>query len=64
MAETRLNRIILYVHDVERLSEFYRLAFGFSLGQHIEGEWAGLDAGGCEVGLLKAGAGYRAPRGG
>jgi len=64
MAEARLSRIILYVQDVARLSEFYRQAFAFSLGQHIEGEWAVLQAGACEIGLLKVGAGYRAPPGG
>ncbi|MBI1649001.1 VOC family protein [Hyphomicrobium sulfonivorans] len=60
----QLSRIILYVQDVERLSVFYREAFGFLLGQHIEGEWAVLQAGPCEIGLLKAGAGYVAPPGG
>jgi predicted enzyme related to lactoylglutathione lyase len=64
MAGAQLSRIILYVQDVERLSEFYRQAFGFPLGQHIEGEWAVLHAGGCEIGLLKASGGYRAPPGG
>jgi predicted enzyme related to lactoylglutathione lyase len=61
--QARLGRIILYVQDVERLSEFYRQAFAFPLGQHIPGEWAVLDAGACEIGLLKAGGAYRAPPG-
>lgn len=60
----QLSRIILYVQDVERLSVFYREAFGFLLTQHIEGEWAVLQAGACEIGLLKAGSGYVAPPGG
>lgn len=64
MAEAKLSRIILYVQDVERLSEFYRQAFALPLGQHIEGEWAVLKAGECEIGLLKASANYRAPPGG
>jgi predicted enzyme related to lactoylglutathione lyase len=58
-----LGRIILYVQDVERLSEFYRQAFAFVLAQHIEGEWAVLDAGACELALLKAGPAYRGPVG-
>ncbi len=58
-----LGRIILYVQDVERLSEFYRQAFAFALAQHIDGEWAVLDAGACELAVLKAGPAYRGPVG-
>ena len=61
---TQLSRIILYFQDVERLSVFYREAFGFLLSQHVDGEWALLDTGGSEIGLLKAGSGYVAPPGG
>jgi predicted enzyme related to lactoylglutathione lyase len=39
-----LNRIILSVRDVETLAAFYRDAFGLSLVEEIEGEWAVLDA--------------------
>lgn len=55
----QLGRIILYVHDVERLSAFYREAFAFALVQHIPGEWAVLDAGGCELALHRVGPAYR-----
>jgi len=33
----KLARIILYVQDVERLSEFYRQALGFPLVRDLEG---------------------------
>jgi len=59
-----LTRIILYVQDVERLSDFYRQAFAFPLTQHIAGEWAVLQAGACELALLQVGAQYRSPPGG
>jgi predicted enzyme related to lactoylglutathione lyase len=59
MAGPRLSRVILYVHDVERLSEFYRQAFAFPLVQHIPGEWAVLEAGACELALHRVGAAYR-----
>ncbi|CAN1722914.1 VOC family protein [Hyphomicrobium sp. 1Nfss2.1] len=55
----KLARIILYVQDVERLSEFYRQAFGFPLLQHIAGEWAVLKAGACELALHRVGLPYR-----
>ncbi len=55
----RLSRIIFYVQDVERLSEFYRQAFAFPLVQHIPGEWAVLQAGACELALHRVGEAYR-----
>jgi len=55
----RLARIIVYVQDVERLSDFYRQAFGFPLAQHIAGEWAVLKAGACELALHRVGPAYR-----
>lgn len=63
MPGVRLSRIILYVQDVERLSEFYRQAFAFEAVQHIEGEWVILKAGACEIGLLLPGPAYRRPPG-
>lgn len=55
----QLSRIIFYVQDVERLSEFYRQAFAFPPMQHIPGEWAVLQAGACELALHRVGAPYR-----
>jgi catechol-2,3-dioxygenase len=49
-----LTRIILYVQDVERLSVFYREAFGLQTVEYIAGEWAVLRAGACELALHRA----------
>jgi hypothetical protein len=46
-----LNRVILYVQDVENLATFYRDAFGLSAIEQIKGEWAVLDAGPCQLAL-------------
>jgi predicted enzyme related to lactoylglutathione lyase len=54
-----LTRIILYVHDVERLSAFYREAFGLTVVEHIADEWAVLAAGACEIALHRVGQAYR-----
>ncbi len=54
-----LNRIILYVQDVERLSAFYQDAFSLSVVEHIESEWAVLKAGACEIALHRVGKPYR-----
>lgn len=55
----QLGRIILYVQNVERLSDFYRQAFAFPLVQHIPDEWAVLKAGHCELALHRVGRPYR-----
>jgi len=55
----RLNRIILYVQDVERLAAFYRDTFGLRVIEAIEGEWAVLDAGPCEIALHRIGKPWR-----
>jgi catechol 2,3-dioxygenase-like lactoylglutathione lyase family enzyme len=54
-----LNRVILYVQDVARLVEFYQDAFGLPVVEEIEGEWAVLRAGGCELALHRVGKPYR-----
>jgi predicted enzyme related to lactoylglutathione lyase len=54
-----LARVILYVHDVERLSAFYREAFAFEVVEVIAGEWTVLKAGPCELALHRVGAAYR-----
>lgn len=54
-----LSRIILYVQDVERLSRFYQDAFALPLVEHIDGEWAVLAAGACEIALHRVGPAYR-----
>jgi len=55
----RLNRIVLYVQDVERLAAFYRDMFGLAVIEAIEGEWAVLDAGPCQLALHRVGRAWR-----
>lgn len=55
----RLNRIILYVQDVERLAAFYRDMLGLRVIEAIEGEWAVLDAGPCQLALHRVGPAWR-----
>jgi catechol 2,3-dioxygenase-like lactoylglutathione lyase family enzyme len=54
-----LNRVILYVQDVERLVDFYQDAFGLRVVEQIKGEWAVLQAGPCELALHRVGKPYR-----
>ena len=56
-----LNRVILYVQDVERLKGFYEKLFGLSCSEHIAGEWAVLKAGACELALHRVGEPHRVP---
>jgi catechol-2,3-dioxygenase len=59
MMTVSLNRIILYVQDVDRLAEFYRSMFGLPVVEEIKGEWAVLKAGACEIALHRVGKPYR-----
>jgi predicted enzyme related to lactoylglutathione lyase len=54
-----LNRLILYVRDVDRLAAFYQSMFGFSVLEEIVGEWAVLDTGTCQLALHQVGPAYR-----
>jgi len=54
-----LNRVILYVQDVERLATFYQHAFGLRVVEDIKGEWSVLDAGPCQLALHLVGKAYR-----
>jgi predicted enzyme related to lactoylglutathione lyase len=54
-----LNRIILYVQDVERLATFYQDAFQLPVVEEIKGEWAVLRVGVCELALHRVGKPYR-----
>jgi catechol-2,3-dioxygenase len=54
-----LNRVILYVQDVERLTTFYREMFGLPVIEEIKGEWTVLAAGPCQLALHKVGKAYR-----
>jgi catechol 2,3-dioxygenase-like lactoylglutathione lyase family enzyme len=54
-----LNRIILYVRNVEVLATFYRDAFGLPVVEEIANEWAVLRAGRCELALHRVGKAFR-----
>lgn len=54
-----LGRIILFVRDVQALTRFYRDGLGLAVVESIEGEWAVLQAGPCELALHRAGAAHR-----
>jgi predicted enzyme related to lactoylglutathione lyase len=54
-----LNRVILYVQDVDRLAAFYQQSFGLPLVEQIKGEWAVLNAGPCQLALHRVGKAYR-----
>lgn len=58
-----LNRIILFVHDVDRLARFYSDAFGLSAVEEIAGEWIVFDVGPCQLALHRVGAEHRAADG-
>jgi hypothetical protein len=54
-----LTRVILYVQDVERLSAFYQQNFGLPVVEKIDGEWAVLAIGPCQLALHRVGKAYR-----
>jgi predicted enzyme related to lactoylglutathione lyase len=54
-----LDRIILYVQDVERLARFYDDAFQLPIVEEIKGEWAVLQIGACQLALHRVGKPYR-----
>src|SRR6516225_3709374 len=57
--DVSLDRIVLYVQDVERLVAFYTGAFGCPVVEAIKGEWAVLRIGVCELALHRVGKPYR-----
>jgi catechol-2,3-dioxygenase len=57
--QVALNRVILYVQDVDRLATFYQQAFGLRVVEEIKGEWSVLDAGPCQLALHRVGKAYR-----
>jgi catechol-2,3-dioxygenase len=50
-----LNRVILYVQDVDRLATFYQQIFGLPVVEEIKGSWSVLDAGLCQLALHRVG---------
>ena len=51
-----MNRVIIFVGDVEKCAEFYRDTFGLPTVEstHAPDEWLELDAGGCRLAFHKA----------
>jgi predicted enzyme related to lactoylglutathione lyase len=54
-----LNKVILYVQDVDRLATFYQQVFGLLVVEEIKGDWCVLDAGPCQLALHRVGKAYR-----
>jgi catechol 2,3-dioxygenase-like lactoylglutathione lyase family enzyme len=57
-----LGRVILFVHDVQGLTDFYCSTLGLAVVEEIKDEWAVLQAGPCELALHRVGAAYRRSR--
>ncbi|MFT3934566.1 MAG: hypothetical protein QM726_13165 [Chitinophagaceae bacterium] len=53
-----LTSIILFVHDVDLLKQFYVKHFSFNIAEEIKGEWVLLNAGPATIGLHKVGAAF------
>jgi predicted enzyme related to lactoylglutathione lyase len=53
---TPLNRVIIFVGDVQKCAGFYRDAFGFKPlpSDHASTQWIELDTGGCQLAFHKA----------
>jgi predicted enzyme related to lactoylglutathione lyase len=51
---TPLNRIIIFVGDVEKCGNFYRDVFGFTALPGGDADWIELETGGCRLALHKA----------
>ena len=54
-----LTRIVLYVQDVQRLTEFYRDVLGLRVVEELKDEWTVLQAGHCQLGLHRVGKAFR-----
>jgi predicted enzyme related to lactoylglutathione lyase len=53
---TPLNRVIIFVGDVQKCARFYADVFGFEVlpSNHASAEWMELDTGGCRLAFHKA----------
>ena len=54
-----LNRIILFVNNVDKLKKFYVDCLNLELIEEIASEWVVLKAGACEIGLHRVGLEHR-----
>lgn len=53
---TPLNRVIIFVADVQKCARFYISTFGFAAlpSEHAAAEWMELETGGCRLAFHKA----------
>lgn len=54
----KLNTIIIFVKNVEKLKSFYADILGLKIVEEIKSEWLLLNAGSCNIGLHKAGSDF------
>lgn len=54
----KLTSILLFVHDVELLKQFYTQKLHLEITEEIPSEWVVLKAGPCSIALHKAGKAY------
>lgn len=55
----KINRIILFGYDINKLKLFYQTNFNLHLIEEIENEWLVFDAEGIEIAFHLIGEGYR-----
>jgi len=56
--EIKLDTIILFVTDVDKLKQFYADIFKFDIVEELTAEWVLLNTGNCHIGLHKIGKEY------
>jgi catechol 2,3-dioxygenase-like lactoylglutathione lyase family enzyme len=44
-----ISRVIIFTHDVQRLSDFYKRYFGLEVVGEADAEWAELSSGTCNI---------------
>lgn len=48
-----VSRVIIFTHDVKRLSEFYRSNFGLDVAGEADADWTELSTGTCNIAFHK-----------
>lgn len=56
--QLKLDSIILFVSDLEKLTDFYHHVLGLTILENIPSEWVLLAAGSANIGLHKVGSAY------
>jgi predicted enzyme related to lactoylglutathione lyase len=54
----KLDTIILFVRDVDKLKKFYAEIFKFEIVEELKAEWVLLSTGNCHIGFHKIGKEY------